>query len=82
MARYIEADELLKHKTDHEMISTHLIYNAPTVDVIPMELLDKAIDYVEEYICDKEKNTYRAQGMADALTMIERFIKENKDGSN
>lgn len=31
MSRLIDADELLKHKTDHEYISTHLIYNAPTV---------------------------------------------------
>ena len=29
--RLIDADELLEHKTDHDMISTHLIYNAPTV---------------------------------------------------
>ena len=29
--RLIDADELLKYKTDHEMISTHLIWNAPTV---------------------------------------------------
>ena len=36
MARLIDADELLKHKTDHEMISTHLIYNAPTVDAQPV----------------------------------------------
>ena len=37
MSRLIDADELLKHKTDHEYISTHLIYNAPTVDAIPAE---------------------------------------------
>lgn len=36
MARLIDADELLKYKTDHEMISTHLIYNAPTVDAEPV----------------------------------------------
>lgn len=29
--RLIDADKLLKNKTDHEMISTHLIYNASTV---------------------------------------------------
>lgn len=29
--RLIDADELLKYKTDHEMISTHQIWNAPTV---------------------------------------------------
>lgn len=28
--RLIDADELLKHSNDHDMISTHLIFNAPT----------------------------------------------------
>ena len=36
MMRLIDADELLKHKTDHDTISTHLIYNAPTVDAVPV----------------------------------------------
>ena len=30
--RLIDADALLKHKDDHEMISTHLIWNAPTIE--------------------------------------------------
>ena len=34
MTRYIDVDELLKGRQDHEMISTHLIWNAPTVDVV------------------------------------------------
>ena len=34
--RLIDADALLKHKSDHETISTHLIYNAPTVDAVPV----------------------------------------------
>ena len=29
--RLIDADALLTHKTDHEYISTHIIYNAPTI---------------------------------------------------
>ena len=33
MSRYIDADALLKGKDDHEMISTHTIWNAPTADV-------------------------------------------------
>ena len=36
MMRLIDADKVLKHKTDHDMISTHLIYNAPTVDAVPV----------------------------------------------
>ena len=34
--RPIDADALLKGKDDHEMISTHLIFNAPTLDVKPV----------------------------------------------
>ena len=32
--RLVDADELLKHASDHESISTHLIWNAPTVDPV------------------------------------------------
>lgn len=48
MSRLIDADELLKHKTDHEYISTHLIYNAPTVDSIPTQAVRDAIAEIEE----------------------------------
>ena len=34
--RLIDANELLRHKTDHDTISTHLIYNAPTIDAVPV----------------------------------------------
>lgn len=34
MSRYIDADALLKGHEDHELISTHLIWNAPTADVV------------------------------------------------
>lgn len=43
--RLIDADSLLKHKSDHETISTHLIWNAPTVEAIPVEWIRK---YTEE----------------------------------
>lgn len=34
MPRLIDADALLKGKDDHQIISTHLIWNAPTVDAV------------------------------------------------
>ena len=34
--RLIDADRLLKGKDDHEMISTHIIWNSPTVDAEPV----------------------------------------------
>lgn len=32
--RLIDADALLKGKDEHQIISTHLIWNAPTVDAV------------------------------------------------
>ena len=32
--RLIDADELLVGTLDHDQISTHLVYNAPTIDAV------------------------------------------------
>ena len=34
--RLIDADALLEGREDHEMISTHMIWNAPTIDAVPV----------------------------------------------
>ena len=34
--RLIDADALLRDKEDHDRISTHLIYNAPTINAVPV----------------------------------------------
>ena len=39
--RLIDADRLLKGKEDHDRISTHVIWNAPTVEAIPVEWIKK-----------------------------------------
>ena len=54
--RLIDADELLKHKTDHEYISTHLIYNAPTVDAIPTQAVRDAIVEIQNMSSDFDLN--------------------------
>ena len=35
--RLIDADALLDGREDHEMISTHLIWNAPTIEAEPVQ---------------------------------------------
>lgn len=51
--RLIDADKLLKGKDDHEMISTHIIWNAPTVEAIPIEWLkEQAEDTTYEHRVD------------------------------
>lgn len=62
--RIIDADELLKGKTDHEMISTHLIFNAPTVDV-----LDKIRSEIEQEISNASSVDY-INGLNVALMII------------
>ena len=42
----------------------------------------KAIDKIEEYICDIETDTVRAQGMAQALDMFEQTLGGLEDGNN
>lgn len=42
----------------------------------------KAIDKVEEYICDVETDTVKAQGMAQALDIFEQALGEVEDGNN
>ena len=37
--RLIDADALLRDKEDHDRISTHLIYNAPTINAVPIDWL-------------------------------------------
>lgn len=57
--RLIDADELLKGKEDHQMISTHLIWNAPTVDAVPVirckdcRWWDKSEDSPFGYLADQ-----------------------------
>ena len=46
MTRLIDANRLLKGKTDHDMISTHLIYNALTVDAIPRESIEQILSKI------------------------------------
>ena len=38
--------------------------------------IDKVTDVIEAYICDKEENTVKAQGMCKALELIEATFKE------
>ena len=44
--------------------------------------IEKAIDKVEEYICDVETDTVKAQGMAQALDIFEQTLGGLEDGSN
>lgn len=47
--RLIDADALLKGKDDHQIISTHLIWNAPTVDAISLDTKIVVQMYDEEH---------------------------------
>ena len=44
------------------------------------KLLKEVSDKIEDYVCNHVKDHAKAQGMCDALTMIEDYIKENVNG--
>lgn len=70
--RLIDVDELLKGRTDHEMISTHLIFNAPTVDVL--DKIRAEIDVARFFDKDTKlcKNA-NASGLEVALEIIDKY---------
>ena len=92
MSRLIDADELLKHKTDHEYISTHLIYNAPTVDAIPTQAVRDAIEEISNeinkessvpyYICDDVPISDIGIGLQLALNIIRKHTKVGDTDGN
>lgn len=59
-----------------------IISHAPTVEAIPKDRITRAIDKVEEYICDVETDTVKAQGMAQALDIFEKALGEVEDGND
>lgn len=59
-----------------------LIDNAPTVEAIPKDQINKAIEKIEQYICDVETDTVKAQGMAQALDMFEQTLGGLEDGND
>ena len=75
--RLIDADRLLKFKTDHEMISTHIIWNAPTVEAIPIEWLEDIIeDWKDEARkIDEARKKMTAKSMpSDSIEALARIV--------
>lgn len=54
--------------------------NASPVEAIPKDQINKAIEKIEQYICDVETDTVKAQGMAQALDMFEQTLGGLEDG--
>lgn len=69
------------YDTDEEAIEAWN-HRIPTVEAIPKDHIAKAIDKVEEYICDVETDTVKAQGMAQALDIFEKVLGEVEDGKD
>ncbi len=52
------------------------------VKAISKDQINKAIEKIEQYICDVETDTVKAQGMAQALDMFEQALGEIEDGKD
>ena len=75
--RIIDADELLKGRTDHEMISTHLIFNAPTADV-----LNKIRAEIERLHYHPKLDFIKNDDVVEmALEVIDKYREERADAT-
>lgn len=75
--RIIDADELLKGRTDHEMISTHLIFNAPTVDV-----LEQIRAEIEQLHYHPKLDFIKNDDVVDmALEIVDKYREEQTDAT-
>lgn len=88
MSRIIDADKLdiVFRDSDADGWSyeyiTRVIEEQPTIHAIPIDKVKAGINKVEDYICNCETDTVKAQGMAKALDMIEKALSEVENGSN
>ena len=44
--RLIDADRLLQGHEDHDFIDTHIIWNTPTVEAIPVEWIQQYVEAI------------------------------------
>ena len=54
--RLIDADRLLQGYEDHDFIDTHVVWNAPTVDAVPVRHGKWFIGTVPYFVCSECKN--------------------------
>jgi len=69
--RLIDADRLLKGYQDHEPVSSHIIWNSPTVEAIPIEWLMEWADNYAKNTSEKYK--------AYVIRVIEAIIDWRKE---
>ena len=79
---YVRLEDSLHCLEHHKGDEVECVICAPIVEAIPKDRIAKAIDKVEEYICDVETDTVKAQGMAQALDIFEKALGEVEDGRN
>jgi len=71
--RLIDADALLKGEEDHKMISTHLVWNSPTVEAIPIEWLEAW----------KKENDFHSRSTSQIVNkIIKDYRKEQSNEDN
>jgi hypothetical protein len=74
--------EIYLHSWTADMVLKRLdSWYAPAVEAIPKDQINKAIEKIEQYICDVETDTVKAQGMAQALDMFEQTLGGLEDGN-
>lgn len=75
MSRLIDADALLEGREDHEMISTHLIWNAPTIDAVPVVRCKDCKSFKRDIPC--VGGTYNGCDQLEGRDGCEPYVEED-----
>ena len=58
---------------------SRILADVPTIEAIPKDQINKAIEKIKQYICDVETDTVKAQGMTQALDIFEQALKGEEE---
>ena len=74
--RIIDADRLLKGTEDHQFIDTHVIWNAPTVDAIPVAYIESEKQRVNAMVVEEAKagNIKEADRLSTIMVVMDAII--------
>ena len=73
--RLIDADALLEGRQDHEMISTHMIWNSPTIDAVPVVRCKDCKNWDREWTPERNPKVHYCW-MIDLFTDGEFYCKD------
>ena len=80
--RLIDVNRLLENFEDHDMVDSHIIYNSPTVEAIPIEFIELQKNILRsllEYSAYEEGSNKETFALSKKVEALEELLKDWKE---